>query len=220
MKYLGIDIGGMNKTYICTLQQTGKTLSIESLERATLQRAYKLAINAKSVAIDAQLTFDINCENGFRGSDDCLREYIEQYDGNQAWVASYNSLMAVPIRGKILFDELIQSGKDIKVYETHPRANLLFKLPDLIDDIISYKGRNEQAIHSINTLKENWLNAFNIVGPQELLNNINNDGLDALVCATIAYLATIKDTVANLTRDNGNRELGDFLVIKPPNPAE
>lgn len=219
MKYLGIDIGGMDKTYVCTLQQNGNTLSIESLEQTTLQRAYELAIDAKSIAIDAQLTFDISCENGFRDSDERLRNLLTQNQGIRKWVASYNSLMAVPIRGKILFDELIKSGKDIKVYETHPRANLLFKLPDLIDDIISYKGKNEQAIHSINTLKENWLNAFNIVDPQTLLNNINNDGLDALVCSTIAYLATINYRVVNLTRNNDNREQGDFFVIQPPAPV-
>ncbi len=85
------------------------------------------------VAIDAQLTWAAADERGFRSSDLQLRDLVP----DSSWVASQNSLMAVPVRGRQVA-ELVAPWVGT-IIETHPRACLYLWRPDLLPQIRTYK---------------------------------------------------------------------------------
>lgn len=74
------------------------------------------AENIAAVTIDAQLTTAVSDEQGFRLGDMFLRAMLPA--GYRDWVASINSLMAVPVRGQMLAEAL---GATVDtILETHP----------------------------------------------------------------------------------------------------
>jgi predicted nuclease with RNAse H fold len=96
--YLGVDIGGQNNTWMAaTTEEKGKKPAVQ-IRRATPQEIVTecQSENAMALAIDAQLTFSISRENGFRAGDEELRGMLPP--GVREIVVSYNSLMAVPLR--------------------------------------------------------------------------------------------------------------------------
>ncbi|MGH7720294.1 MAG: hypothetical protein ACREON_15800 [Gemmatimonadaceae bacterium] len=109
-------------------------------------------LNVVALAIDAQLTIALSEDNGFRTSDLERRSLLPREC--ESWVASINSLMAVPIRGQLLAETL--SPVVGTILETHPRACLLFGLGGKhLDDIKSYK-RGGAAVASVQRLWNAW----------------------------------------------------------------
>ena len=181
--YVGVDIAGAANTWVCALAQDGAQLRIVlGPELATLERivSYCEIEDVVAVCIDAQLTIALSEENGFRTSDLELRKLLPK--GYQTWVASINSLMAVPVRGRLLADTI--SPVVGTLIETHPRASLLFGLGrDALPEIEDYKSKSA-ASGSVRSLWDQWCARFGIHGPE----TPTTDGaLDALVCATVAY---------------------------------
>jgi predicted nuclease with RNAse H fold len=161
------------------------------------------------VAIDAQLTMSLAAETGFRESDRQLRALLPSDCRN--WVASINSLMAVPVRGRLLSEFLAPMVGTL--LETHPRACLLFALGGDVDTAVrKYKGRAGDEATYTRTLWERWAKRFRIVHPTPA----SADGaLDALVCATVAYLYHhAPENLLRLTdKASGIRGRGPFYVI-------
>lgn len=180
--YLGVDVAGASNTWICGLEPgpDGPVIVIPPT-KASMVEIIRLADerHVVSVAIDAQLTHAISEETGFRAGDLQLREFLPT--GCKDWVASQNSLMAVPVRGRQLADAL--SPVVGTILETHPRACLYLGFPDLVEPIRLYK-RKEPGLYP-ESLWRAWVERFGLRGTVPIV----SDGvLDAMVCATIAYL--------------------------------
>jgi predicted nuclease with RNAse H fold len=196
--YLGVDVAGAENTWVSALTWNGNHLEIavephlSSLEQIVCYcRTHPVA----GVAIDAQLTMSLSAERGFRASDRHLRTLLPSDCRN--WVASVHSLMAVPVRGQLLSAFLAPLVGTI--LETHPRVCLLFGLSAAAKGAVrQYKGRGDTARH-ITALWERWAERFGI---RSVL-AIDTDGaLDALVCATVAYLYhRAPETLMRLTDD-------------------
>ena len=183
-QYLGIDIGGAKNTWMCALTTSNGGLSIvQQPIHASLKDIIQYTENylVVSTAIDAQLTWSVSDEKGFRGSDDKLRDLLPRDSRN--WVASQNSLMAVPVRGRQLAECL--SPIVGTIIETHPRACLYFANKSLIKSVKLYKKVNGQEHRT--RLWQSWTRQFGIKNKLEM-SAITDDALDSLVCATIAYL--------------------------------
>jgi predicted nuclease with RNAse H fold len=183
--YLGVDIAGAKNTWVSALSSSDDELVIvHGPHTATLEDivGYCEESNGVAVAIDAQLTIALSEDSGFRTSDVHLRELLPKDCRN--WVASINSLMAVPIRGHLLADYL--SPIVGMVLETHPRASLLFALGEEADTPVrEYKRNDEGSKAHTRTLWQLWAARFGIA-PHGA---VSDDGaLDSLVCATVAYL--------------------------------
>jgi predicted nuclease with RNAse H fold len=134
-----------------------------------------------AAAIDAQLTIALSEETGFRSSDLQLRSMLPA--GCREWVASINSLMAVPVRGRMLAEAL---GPVVgTIIETHPRASLLFALGEEHLELIRRYKKGPEAGAMVEELWQLWCKHYNITG----CDPVQHDGaLDALICATVAYL--------------------------------
>ena len=183
--YLGVDIAGARNTWVSALSSGHDGLAVVHNPRtATLEEIvrYWEENQVVAVAIDAQLTIALSEDSGFRTSDVHLRELLPRDYKN--WVASINSLMAVPVRGRLLADCL--SPTVGTVLETHPRASLFFGLRDEIDEPVrEYKRGDEASRDHAQTLWQLWAGRFRIA-PH---GTVRDDGaLDSLVCATGAYL--------------------------------
>lgn len=135
-----------------------------------------------AVAIDAQLTTSLSAETGFRASDQKLRQLLPRDCRN--WVASINSLMAVPVRGLLLAEYL--SPLVGTLLETHPRASLLFALGQVAGSAArDYKRGGDFDENAAAELWRRWAARFHIRWDP----SPRSDGaLDALVCGTVAYL--------------------------------
>ena len=182
--FLGVDIAGASNTWVCELAErtSDGRLSAETPAKATLVDIVSRAeaVDAAGVAIDAQLTCALSEEKGFRSSDDELRRRLPRDCIN--WVASQNSLMAVPVRGRQLAEAL--SPIVGTIIETHPRACLLFLLPGMSDDVKAYKKDDGEA--ATKRLWDAVTTRFMIQVP--ILNKVTDGMLDALVCALVAWL--------------------------------
>ena len=216
--YLGVDIAGASNTWVCAVSPEENRLRIvDGPKLGTLERivAYCETEDVVAVSIDAQLTIALSEENGFRTCDMELREMLPPEC--RSWVASINSLMAVPVRGRLLADTL--SPVVGTLIETHPRASLYFGLAaDALGDIKTYKdAKSTLAVRqqALTSLWEQWCHRYRIENPYIP----DDDGaLDALVCATVAHqfhhapeqLYKLRHDVAAKT---GN---GPFYVICPP----
>jgi predicted nuclease with RNAse H fold len=184
--YLGVDVAGTTNTWMAALSADKDGLSFITQPRLSSLKdilAYCEEQNVVAVAIDAQLTLALSEDSGFRTSDLHLRRLLPP--DCQNWVASINSLMAVPIRGRLLADTL--SPVVGTILETHPRASLYFGLGQgeaIATALRNYKKGTNTAEH-IKTLWEAWSTRFRITSSEML----RTDGaLDAVVCATVAYL--------------------------------
>jgi len=180
--YLGVDVAGAKNMWVCGLSPNTKGLKIiMPPARYTLDGIIRFAEQNKvvAVAIDAQLTYSISEENGFRSSDMELRKLLPAK--HQTWVASQNSIMAVPVRGRQLAEAL--SPLVGTIIETHPRACLLLANPDNESEVVAYK--KPDGLGNFKPLWDWWTRHFNIEGDMP---EPSDGALDSLVCATVAYL--------------------------------
>ena len=221
--YLGVDIAGARNTWMCALASAeGHLRIVHDPESVTLEYivAYCETEDVLAVSIDAQLSIALSEENGFRTSDLELRDMLP--DNCQVWVASFNSLMAVPVRGRLLADNL--SPVVGTLIETHPRASLYFALgPGALHATRQYKKKHnkendEQKAargRALVDLWEQWCDCYRIESPYI---PVDDGALDALVCATVAHqfhhapeqLYKLRHDVPAKTGD------GPFYVIRPP----
>ena len=211
--YLGVDVAGKNNTWLAGVRSMSGTLTVDLLPRMeTLQNIQQLCEleNVVAVAIDAQLSLAISDENGFRGSDEQLRSLLPADCRN--WVASINSLMAVPVRGQLLAGALRPTVGTI--LETHPRADLLFALGSRAETWIKTYKKGKQTRPLIQSIWELWSERFSIQweGVPE-----TDGALDALVCATVAYLYHHQPEQLLKLRNTseGTMGYGPFYVIRP-----
>jgi predicted nuclease with RNAse H fold len=217
--YLGVDVAGAKNTWACALSGSGSdSLKVVHGPRlATLEEvvSYCEQENVVAAAVDAQLTVALSEENGFRTSDLELRELLPK--DCRGWVASFNSLMAVPLRGRMLADHLSPTVGTL--VETHPRASLLFALgEEAAEPVRRYKGSTDRAVREAHAreLWRLWSERFDLAHEPP----VQNDGeLDALVCATVAYLYHHAPGKLHRLRHNvaGKTGRGPFYVVAPTN---
>lgn len=211
--FLGIDVAGAQNTWIALLScdEEDNLRLVEPPQKATLREIKALADDSHVMAavVDAQLTASIDDETGFRSSDRELRAMLP--DGCKNWVASINSLMAVPVRGQLIAAAL---GTAVgTVIETHPRACLYFAsaAEQLRDACRAYKSDSPE---SIERLWHEWHSRFDIA-----YDDIpRSDGaLDAVVCATIGWLFHRHPRrLRKLGHDQPDRVgRGPFYVLEP-----
>jgi predicted nuclease with RNAse H fold len=211
--YIGVDIAGAKNTWFAALTSSSAGLEV-------IGRPDKISLNGivhycrehdvLAVAIDAQLTTSISAETGFRKSDEQLRSMLS--GKNQNWVASINSLMAVPVRGMLLAEHL--SPIMGTILETHPRASLYLGLDksDAIHSALKRYKKGPDASDAVHTLWHAWSQRFHITANEPP----SEDGaLDALVCATIAYLYHHHpESLLHLSKDSNElRGRGPFYVL-------
>lgn len=210
--YLGVDIAGAQSTWMCALTPSGGKLTITQQPiQASLKQIIQYAEEYPVVAtaIDAQLTWAISDERGFRPSDLELRDILPKQCVK--WVASQNSLMAVPVRGRQLAEYL--SPVVGTIIETHPRVCLYFADNSLLASVMLYKS-NDGATHT-EKLWRFWIKRFHIDAKTPM--TITHDALDSMVCATVAYLYHhLPEQLKRLSYvAEDKRGRGPFVVIEP-----
>ena len=125
--FVGVDIAGADNTWAAGLIPSSRGLEIAfGPKQATPEQLLAMlsAQPATGVAIDGQLSLAFDDANGFRSSDHELRSLLPT--DCRTWVASANSLMAVPLRAGLLAERIAPVVGT--VLETHPRACLLLDL--------------------------------------------------------------------------------------------
>ncbi|PQO38876.1 hypothetical protein C5Y96_03115 [Blastopirellula marina] len=211
--YIGVDIAGASNTWFTSLTPTDDGLSIAvSPHIAALTEIITFVDDHDVVAacIDAQLTIAPSDNTGFRSADTELRSLLPNEFQN--WVASINSLMAVPVRGRLLADSITASVATI--IETHPRASLYFGTPEeLQNSIANYKG-GPNAAECTRRLWDDWSARYRIDG--ELV-TITDGSLDSIICATVAYLCHTSPAQLYRLRHNAPARVGHgpFYVLSP-----
>lgn len=210
MIYLGVDIAGASNTWACGLSAgaSGLRMALPPAKHSLSEVAgYAEKQHVVAVAIDAQLTAAISEENGFRTSDKQLRELLPPEFRD--WVASQNSLMAVPLRGRQLAEALAPTVGTI--IETHPRACLLFGTSGAEDAIRLYKSSDGEP-HCL-SLWRRWAARFKITGD---LSEVSDGALDSAVCATVAYLFHREpEKLLKLQHDaHGKTGRGPFYILR------
>lgn len=207
--FLGIDVAGASNTWVCgiTPGPIGPEIALPP-RKMTMAEIVGLADegNVLAIALDAQLTHAISEENGFRSCDNELRQMLPK--GCRDWVASQNSLMAVPVRGRQLADALAPVVGTI--LETHPRACLYLGFPELLEPIRLYKKDNPREHLAL--LWQSWTSRFGL--SQDTPTALNDGKLDSLICATVAYLYHSQpDALLRLKSDAKDRTgRGPFFV--------
>ncbi|MCE7888419.1 MAG: DUF429 domain-containing protein [Sorangiineae bacterium PRO1] len=182
--FMGIDVAGRSNTWACLIveQDDGLTL-VNGPARRTLAEIVEAATSNEvaAAAVDAQLTYALSEENGFRSSDEQLRALLPA--GCRDWVASQNSLMAVPVRGRQLAEAL--APRVGTLLETHPRACLQFLLPDQSEAVSGYKKKEDPRRQAwLDALWQGLNAAFSLRGSTPEL----DDGvIDSTVCALAAW---------------------------------
>ncbi len=218
--YLGVDVAGARNTWVAALSPSEDGLEVvRSPSPSSLSEiaAYCEGHDVVAAAIDAQLTIALSEENGFRTSDLHLRELLPP--NCRTWVASYNSLMAVPIRGRMLADHL--SPVVGTLLETHPRASLLFGLGEEAHASVRQYKRGDASSRADHTqeLWRLWSSRFGI----SYFGSVREDGaLDALVCATVAYLYHHEPAALHKLRHDvpGKTGRGPFYVLAPKEESD
>jgi len=211
--FLGVDIAGGENTWLACLAKDGDRAMLDQPpRRATLGEITQLAEqrDVVAVAIDAQLSLALSDENGFRSSDTELRALLPAEF--RTWVASFNFLQAVPIRARLLSEALSPSVG--MILETHPRACLYFGSSPALDESLRQYKKGADAVQHVQALWQSWSQRYNVQG--EL--GVMTDGpLDAVVCATVAYLAHHSPDdlfrLRHTATDKSGR--GPFYVLKP-----
>jgi len=218
--YLGVDIAGKDNTWMAALSPNNRRLEVVAQpHRATLKEilTYCEENNVIAVAIDAQLTAALSDESGFRTSDHELRKLLPADCRN--WVASINSLMAVPVRGRLLAEAL--SPIVGTLLETHPRACLLFGLSRSAGTAVrTYKANDPSSKENVAKLIQDWCNRFHIITSDEV--PIDHNALDSLVCATIPYLYhQMPEKLLKLKHEAEDKTgRGPFYVVAPVSDSE
>ena len=195
--YLGVDVA--SNTWVAALSLSEDGLEVvhgPSPPSLSEIAGYCEENEVVAVTIDAQLAIALSDENGVRASDERLRDELPE--DCRGWVMSSNSLMAVPLRGRLLAEHL--SPTVGTVLETHPRASLLFGLGhverEIHEAIREYKrksgdtrGQTEARAGHTRALWYHWSQRFRIA----CKGAVEHDGaLDALVCATVSTCSTVR----------------------------
>ena len=226
--YLGVDVAGARNTWVAAISPgAGGREVVHSPRKATLQELvdYCEKHNVAAATIDAQLTMALSDEKGFRTSDIKLKSMLQKVNRDyRDWVASINSLMAVPVRGRLLADHLSPTVGTL--LETHPRASLLFGLNHVEEDISTaiqhYKMKSNDTKAQVREREPHtrqlwrlWSERFRIAPHEPLA--YHDGALDSLVCATVAYLFHHEpDTLLRLRHDAPEKTgRGPFYVINP-----
>jgi predicted nuclease with RNAse H fold len=213
--YMGVDIAGAENTWFAALAPSSAGIEVIGRPgKMTLEGIvqYCQQRDVLAVAIDAQLTTSISEDKGFRPSDSQLQATLpSEFRG---WVLSLNSLMAVPVRGMMLAEHL--SPIVGTILETHPRASMYLGLETIeaIQDALQNYKKGPDASQAVQTLWQAWSQRFQITTDK----SPSEDGaLDALVCATTAYLYHHSpETLLHLSRDCKDlRGRGPFYVLDP-----
>lgn len=225
--YLGVDVAGAKNTWVAGLSPNGPS-GLEVVNEPHLASLKSIVDYCEdndvvAVAIDAQLAISISDENGLRCSDKELRKLLCKKGGSRNWVMPFNSLMAVPVRGRLLADHL--SPMVGTLIETHPRASLLFGLGSsdkaICTAIREYKPKRgdtpqqkENRIEHIQMLWKKWSSSFGI-SPHEP-DKAHDGALDALVCATVAHRFHHEPSVLHKLRHDVPEKTGrgPFYVIQ------
>ena len=210
--FLGVDVAGAEKTWMCALREVDNGLKLENAPgSASLVEIVRYAEheNIDGVAIDAQLTHALSEETGMRSSDMQLRGMLPANCRN--WVQSQNSLQTVTVRGRQLAEAL--SPIVGTIIETHPRACLNFVVPEDLRDTVNLYKQNDENGHGLR-LWEYWCKQFGISGN---VSYATDHGLDALVCATVAWMFHHNyDMLLRLQQESvDKRGRGPFYVIRP-----
>ncbi len=209
--YLGVDVAGARNTWLAGLADGEDGLvvclapKLSSLEEIVDYCREELVV---AVTIDAQLTTSLSAETGFRASDWRLRALLPRDCRN--WVSSFNSLMAVPIRGQLLAQHLAPLVGTL--VETHPRASLLFGLGEGVEEAVrGYKKGKDGDENAVAALWERWAARFGIASDALP----RSDGaLDALVCATVGYVYhRVPEVLLHLREEGPVRGWGPFCVV-------
>jgi predicted nuclease with RNAse H fold len=195
-RYLGVDVGGAGNTWMAAVVERNHQAVELQVSKTTLQKVVAdcQREDTMALAIDAQLTFSISRETGFRSSDDHLKKLLHADFRHR--VASCNSLMAVPLRGTALAAAV--SPFVGTVIETHPTACLLLALQgeDAEIAVRGYKRSKregektaayaaERSLHS-QFLWDQWTTRFCLpVNPPK---EMSDGAVDAVVTATVAWL--------------------------------
>lgn len=178
--FVGVDIAGGENTWAAGVIPSVRGLQIAFGPKPMTAEQLLAVLTtqpATALAIDGQLSLAFSESNGFRSSDRKLRELLPADCRN--WVASANSLMAVPLRAGMLAERVTPVVGT--VLETHPRASLLLHLgAAFLPDIKEYK-RNSECVER---LRAAWAGEFGMHGG---VTAATDGALDALVCATVAY---------------------------------
>lgn len=211
--FIGVDIAGSKNTWVACLVKDGNRVLLEQPPYlAKLSDIVQLAEerDITAVAIDGQLSISISDENGFRSSDNELRQLLPS--NFITWVASFNSLASVPIRARILSENLSPSVATI--IETHPRASLYFALTATLDSALRNYKKGPNAAHEVDQLWRAWCLQFGVQGS---LGNLTDGALDAAICATVAYLSHYQPEkllrLRHTAKDKTGR--GPFLIVTP-----
>lgn len=206
--FVGVDIAGGENTWVAGLIPSSRGLAVAfGPKQASPNQILEILATqpATGIAIDGQLSLAFSDANGFRSSDVALRGLLPP--DCRTWVASANSLMAVPLRAGLLAERIAPVVGT--VLETHPRASLFLELgQDYLSDIKEYK-RSPEALQRLLTA---WTERFGLHGG---VTASTDDALDALVCATVAYaFHALPDRLRYLKHDAADRRgAGPFVVL-------
>jgi predicted nuclease with RNAse H fold len=223
--YLGVDVAGAKNTWVAGLSSGSSGLEVDYSPRLASLKSivgYCEDNDVVAVAVDAQLAISISDENGFRSSDRELRKLLLEHGGSRNWVAAFNALMAVPVRGRLLADHLSPTVGTL--IETHPRASLLFGLgrshKGIRTAIHEYKPKGSDTREQKEDRKQYteqlwrlWSERFGIRYQEA----VREDGaLDALVCATVAHRFHHEPSVLHKLRHDVPEKSGrgPFYVMK------
>jgi len=171
-----------------------------------------------AIAIDAPLTAALSDSRGKRSSDNELSNLLPR---GSKWVMSVNSMMAVPVRGQLLAEAL--SPIVGTILETHPRACLFFAAgtsSELREAVAKYKYQDkdkDKVLEAKSCVAQLWRMWTKLFGIQSKKSQDSHDALDALVCATVAYLYHLKpETLTKLVHKALKRYgRGPFIVLSP-----
>jgi predicted nuclease with RNAse H fold len=220
--FLGVDLGGAGNTWVTGLVATGAGACVAlEPQQMTLEQVAAVCRERQvlAVAMDAHLSMGLADESGFRDGDRELRQELPKQA--RAWVGSFNSMMAIPIRGHLLGQALAPLVGTL--LETHPRASLWFALEqEHREALFGYKRRSGQSRADylacgpprVEALWRAWGARFQLEGQ---VREPTEGGLDALACATVGWLYHRRPEA--LWRLGGRRPgatgHGPFYVVAP-----
>jgi len=218
-RYLGIDIGGKSNTWAVAITgnkkgvQVERALSLKSFEKPASTSLAEIEHFVKNnrvliCAVDAPLSFSLDNETGLRTADRALRHFLPKKARN--WVVSFNSLMGIPIRAKLLAEAV---SPYTCLIETHPRASLLFTLPEDKKEIAftyktALKEPEEMVIKTI-------LSRLRVSQLRDI--KLNEGVIDALFCAVTAWFYAYSPEKLIFLPPEKQRTVGfgPFVIISP-----
>jgi len=221
--FAGVDVGGHKNTWMAALEDDEGGFRLKSQPRKVrLQDIVEECASGviAAVTIDAQLALSPADESGFRPADEELQSLLPTECRN--WVASFNSLMAVPVRGRLLAEAI--APRVGTILETHPRASLLLGLGDDHKEwMLTYKQKTNESASAYRERKgpqavirlwKAWCERYAISA--ELPKEAVDGELDALVCATVSALYhRVPQELRRLTQGEGQLlGRGPFYVTR------